>query len=438
MYKNIDELNNALKKVKMDEEGLRRDVIDNLIYTAVFSEERQLKEKAMSSIRDIAKALKIIPASIHNLYMAIGRGEVGGFTVPAINIRGMTYDIARRVFKIALDKNIGAFIFEIARSEMVYTHQRPSEYATAILAAAIKEGYRGPLFIQGDHFQFDQKRYAEEPEAELKAIKDLTKEAIDSGFYNIDIDASTLVDYSRSTLIEQQRENYENTARLTAFIREIEPNGITISVGGEIGHIGGKNSTVEEFDAFMQGYLKTLSRMGKDLPGISKISVQTGTAHGGIPLPDGRLANVRLDFEVLKNISRVARERYGLSGAVQHGASTLPDELFDRFPKVGTSEIHLATGFQNIIYDHLPKDLRDKMYEYLKEEFKDSWKGVTEKQFIYKMRKRAFGPFKQRLWTLPQEIKKKILDALEKRFEFLFERLNVFNTRPYVEEYINI
>ena len=78
------------------------------------------------------------------------------------------------------------------------------------------------------------------------------------------------------------------------------------------------------------------------------------------------------------------------------------------------------------------------MYEYLKEEFKDSWKGVTEEQFIYKMRKRAFGPFKQRLWTLPQEIKKKILDALEKRFEFLFERLNVFNTRPYVEEYINI
>ena len=436
MYKNIDELNNALKKVEMDEEGLRRHVIDNLIYTAVFIEERQLKEKAMSSIRDIAKALKIIPSSIHNLYMAIGRGEVGGFTVPAINIRGMTYDIARRVFKIALDKNIGAFIFEIARSEMVYTHQRPSEYATAILAAAIKEGYRGPLFIQGDHFQFDQKRYAEDPEAELKAIKDLTKEAIDSGFYNIDIDASTLVDYSRPTLIEQQRENYENTARLTAFIREIEPNGITISVGGEIGHIGGKNSTVEEFDAFMQGYLKTLSRMGKDLPGISKISVQTGTAHGGIPLPDGRLANVRLDFEVLKNISRVARERYGLSGAVQHGASTLPDELFDRFPKVGTSEIHLATGFQNIIYDHLPKDLRDKMYEYLKEEFKDSWKGVTEEQFIYKMRKRAFGPFKKRLWTLPQEIKNKILDALEKRFEFLFERLNVFNTRPYVEEYI--
>ena len=35
---------------------------------------------------------------------------------------------------------------------------------------------------------------------------------------------------------------------------------------------------------------------------------------------------------------------YGLAGAVQHGASTLPDELFHRFPAVETAEIHLATG----------------------------------------------------------------------------------------------
>ncbi len=410
--------------------------IDQLIYTAVFSENEALKETAVLSIKGISQELKIIPASIHDLYMAIGRGEIGGFTVPAINIRGMTYDVARRVFKIALDKNIGTFIFEIAKSEMDYTGQRPSEYTTAILAAAIKEGYKGPVFFQGDHFQFDQKRYAEDLEAEFKTIKDLTKEAIDSGFYNIDIDASTLVNYSKPTLIEQQRENYENTAKLTAFIREIEPNNITISVGGEIGHIGGKNSTVEEFNAFMEGYLNIL---GKGLSGISKISVQTGTAHGGIPLPDGSIANVKLDFEVLRNISKVARERYGLSGAVQHGASTLPDELFDKFHQVGTSEIHLATGFQNIIFDHLPEDLRNEMYKYIKEEFKDQWKeGMTEEQFIYKTRKRVFGPFKQKLWTLPDEIKERVLDALDKKFRLLFERLNIFNTRPYVDKYIKI
>ena len=443
MYRDINELNNAIKeigiftgeKVKIkDKERIRKDVIDELIYTAVFSEDKTLKETAVFSIRDIARALKIIPASIHDLYTAIGRGEISGFTVPAVNIRGMTYDVARRVFKIALDKNIGTFIFEIAKSEMVYTDQRPSEYMSAILAAAIKEDYKGPVFFQGDHFQFDQKRYAEDPEAELTAIKALTKEAIDFGFYNIDIDASTLVDYSKPTLIEQQRDNYENTAKLTAFIREIEPSSITISIGGEIGHIGGKNSTVEEFNAFMGGYLNTL---GKGLSSISKISVQTGTTHGGVPLPDGRVASVKLDFEVLRSISKVARKRYGLSGAVQHGASTLPDELFDKFPQVGTCEIHLATGFQNIIFDRLPEELRNEMYKYIKEEFKGQWgKGMTEEQFIYKMRKRTFGPFKQKLWTLSDGIKEKILNALEKKFRFIFEKLKIFNTRLYTDKYI--
>ena len=74
-----------------------------------------------------------------------------------------------------------------------------------------------------------------------------------------------------------------------------------------------------------------------------KVSVQTGTSHGGVPLPDGGVAEVKLDFEVLRELGEVARS-YGAAGAVQHGASTLPDELFHRFPAVETAEIHLATG----------------------------------------------------------------------------------------------
>ena len=87
------------------------------------------------------------------------------------------------------------------------------------------------------------------------------------------------------------------------------------------------------------------------MKGISKISVQTGTTHGGVPLADGSVAKVKLDFETLEKLSAAARADYGLAGAVQHGASTLPDEAFDRFPATGTAEIHLATGFQNIVYD---------------------------------------------------------------------------------------
>jgi len=440
--KNLEELNQIVNqaveisdsKVKIkDENKLRESVIDDLIYTAVFSENEDVKEEAKYLIREIANEFGAIASSIHDLYMAMGRGETKDFTTPAVNIRGMTYDVARRMFKVAIRNNIGAFIFEIAKSEIEYTFQRPSEYASCILAAAIKEGYKGPVFIQGDHFQFSAKKYFENPEKELKSIQALTKEAIDAGFYNIDIDPSTLVDYSKESLLEQQYHNYLNTAKMTDYIREIEPQGINVSIGAEIGHIGGKNSTVEEFEAFMEGYLKTVNKK----PGISKISVQTGTEHGGIPLPDGTVAKVKLDFNVLKSIGEVARKKYGLSGTVQHGASTLPDELFDKFPQNCTSEIHLATGFQNIMFDLAPEKFKEEIYRFIEENFKDEWKeGMTREQFLYKSRKRGFGPFKYQWWTL--ENKEEILDAIEKKFEFLFEKLNVFNTKEYTDKYIKL
>ncbi len=422
----------------LDERKLKEGLIDDLIYTAVFGDE-EAKDVSRWVIRAAALDLGIVPSSIHDLYTGpMAREELPKwFTVPAMNIRGITYDVMRQVFKLAKEEEVGAFILEIAKSEIGYTDQRPAEYTACALAAAIKEGFRGPVFIQGDHFQFNAKNYAKDPEKELESIKALTKEAIEADFYNIDIDPSTLVDYSKPTLKEQQYHNYINTAKMTAFIREIEPEGITVSVGGEIGHIGGKNSTPEEFEAFMEGYLEELRKYGENIPHISKISVQTGTEHGGIPLPDGRIAEVKLDFSVLEKIGEVARKKYQMAGAVQHGASTLPDELFHKFPEVKTAEIHLATGFQNIIYDHLPEDFKEEIYSWLKTELKNEWKeGWTEQQFIYKTRKKAFGKFKKKFWDLPKEVKEPMMKALYEKFRFLFEQLGVFGTKEIVEKSI--
>ena len=91
--------------------------------------------------------------SIHNLYMAMARGEVGGFTVPAFNLRGMTEELAQGIFEAALETNTGAFILEIARSEMGYTAQPPMEFVRRVLIGANAANWRGPIFIQGDHSQ---------------------------------------------------------------------------------------------------------------------------------------------------------------------------------------------------------------------------------------------------------------------------------------------
>src|SRR5436189_208969 len=221
-----------------------------------------------------------------------------------MNVRVLAYDTARAVFRAAKRLDVGALICEIARSEIGYTEQRPAEYVAVMTAAALREGFTGPLFIQGDHVQVNAKKYAADPEAELQAIRTLIEEELHAGFYNIDVDTSTLVDLSKATLDEQQRVNYERAAE---------------------------------------------------------------------------------------------RATYRLGGAVQHGASTLPPDAFSHFPKCEAIEIHLATNFQNIVFDHprLPAEFRRELNDWVKGECKDEWKkGDTEEQFIYKSRKRAIGPFK--------------------------------------------
>ena len=423
----------------LDEERFRGRLIDDLIQTVAFSPDQGTREAAGFLIRRGAAALGIVSSSIQALYDAMGRGELGGFTVPAINIRGISYDVAQAVFRAAIAGNVGPILFEIARSEIDYTKQRPFEYTCAVTAAAVKTGWRGPIFLQGDHFQVNAKKFAADSEKETQAVKNLIWEAIEGGFYNIDIDTSTLVDLSQPTIKDQQRTNFSLAAELTTMIRDLEPEGITISVGGEIGEVGGKNSTVEELQVYMDGYLEELKKRGDGFKGISKISVQTGTTHGGVPLADGTVAKVKIDFDVLEKLSEVARTQYGLSGAVQHGASTLPDEAFDRFPATGTAEIHLATGFQNMIYDSkvFPTDLRARIYDHLKTNMKGEWKEKdTEEQFIYKTRKKGFGPFKLELWHLPADVRQAICAELERQFAFLFDKLKVNGTREILDRYI--
>ncbi|MFQ3675565.1 MAG: class II fructose-bisphosphate aldolase [Endomicrobiia bacterium] len=423
------------KVVIKDKSLLRSKIIDDLVWSAAFGTE-EVKNFCCVLIRMIAQELNLGPASIFDLYVAIGKGEVKGFSVPAINVRGMAYDTARAVFRAANKINAGAVILEIARSEMGYTNQPAEEYTAVILSAAIKEGYELPVFIQGDHFQVNGKKYKENPQKEIDGIKDLIKKSIDAGFYNIDLDTSTLVDESRPTLDEQQKDNYTIAVELTKYIRSLQPKGIEINLGGEIGEIGTKNSDEKELIAYMEGYKKLLP---SGIKGITKLAIQTGTSHGGVPLPDGTIAKVKIDFDTILNLTKLAREKYNLAGCVQHGASTLPSDLFDQFPKVGTLEIHLATEFQNMIFDNknFPQDLKKKIYDYLFEKCKDERKpSDTDQQFIYKTRKKALGVFKKELWSLPKEVKESISSELEKKFEFLFTKLNVVNTKDIVRKYI--
>jgi len=412
--------------------------IDDLVYTAVFSIDKEAVAEARKQIHLRARQAGAIPSSIFPLYDAIGRGELHPkFTVPAHNIRALTYDVARALFRAAKRHNAGAFIFEIARSEIGYTEQRPAEYAACVLGAAIKEGWKGPVFIQGDHFQASAKKWAtpDGKAAEVKALESLIDEALAAEFYNIDIDTSTLVDLSHATRDEQQRTNYEYTAHFTKYIRARQPKGIEVSVGGEIGEVGKYNTQPDEVRAYMEGLKRNLD----GAHGIAKISVQTGTSHGGVPLADGSIAQAKIDFDVLRETTNICRNEYRVAGSVQHGASTLPEEVFHLFPQNEAVEIHLATGFQNVILDapSFPAEMKEEIRQFCFENAADERKsGETDEQFVYKTRKKALGPFKKRMWDMPADAKQPIIDALEQKFEFLMEKLGAFNSRDVVAKHV--
>ena len=420
----------------LDKNAVRTELIDDLAWTATFGS-GDAQEAARWLVRAIAPAVGASPASIHDLYMAAARDEYRNVTTPAINVRIDTVEFAGTIFKAAQATGTKQVLFELAKSENTYTYQTPAEFATSIMAAAIKVGWEGPVMIQGDHFQANQKKYAADPKGEIDAVRKHALDAISVGYGNIDIDSSTLVDLSKPTLSEQQEPNYVHTAELTAAIREAEPEGLTISIGGEIGEVGKYNSTVEDLEAFMEGYTRELAKYG-DLVGLSKISVQTGTEHGGTVLPDGTIAEVAVDFETLGKLSEAAK-KYGMGGSVQHGASTLPETAFSKFAEANAVEVHLATAYQNAYYDseHFPADLRDQIYAWLDENAANERKaGQTDAQFYYTTRKRGFGPFKKELWSLPQETKDAIYAELQPRFELVMRELGVAGRADLVDTYI--
>jgi len=101
--------------------------------------------------------------------------------------------------------------------------------------------------------------------------------------------------------------------------------------------------------------------------------------------------------------------------------------------------VHLATGFQNIIYEskYFPKELLDRINSHLSDKYTNERKqGETEEQFLYKTRKRAFGDFKAEMWNIPESNLKGIRDELESRFSLLFQKLNVIGTKDLVRKFV--
>jgi len=285
-------------------------------------------------------------STAYNLY----RGNI----IPAFNLRVLTFNTARALFRVAKKLQISDFIIELAQSEMQYTSQSPKTFAKTILKAAKKENYKEPIYLQGDHYK---------PKGDLEK---LIKKAIKVGFYNIDIDCSAFA----------LNENIAKTNFYAEHIRKLEPKGVTINIGAEIGQIGGNNTTPSDLEAFLS-----------QVNSINKVAVQTGTAHGkgGI-----------IDWALLQELSKIAKN-HGLNGVVQHGASTLSESDLRKLANNGVCEVHLATEIMNAV--------------------------LQNPMFPFKIEKKQIRLFKKKINKMPQATINKIMEAVEDKFVFFFQSL---------------
>lgn len=394
---------------------------------------REKRKKLAVQILNLTWENGLYPASIGPVYQALGRGKLPPMTIPAFNVRGLTYPLARAIWGAAMQANCGPIVFELAPSESTGCDQTFEEYAALVMAAAFKEGYRGPVFLQGDHFSLDSAD-------DLKPLEELARQVIESGFYQIDIDGSHLFDQKAESLTSFHAPNAEITGKLIRTIRDLQPRDIHITLGGEVGEIGGRNTTVEDLVAFHTELQRQLS---EDTPGLDKISAQTGTTHSGIVLPDGTTGRMNVDFDLISALSKQAR-RSGWSGMVQHGASTLQFEDLARLPQAGVIEVHLATQIQNILFDHpaFPLDLREQMKRELvsaalsaEGDHLDTSEDLSEAQRFYQARWAAWGIYKTQLWQLPPEVITQISDSLVDWATAIFQALRVNDHSQVLTDY---
>lgn len=365
-------------------------------YLAVARSDDRIRYAAQ--IRKETAELGIFPAAITPLYQAIGRGELDPLTVPAFNLRGLTYQLARVIWRTILQENAGPVLFELAPSECKMGDQSLDEYAAMVFAAAAREGYRGPVFLQGDHFAIGSA-------AEEQQMLTLAQEAIAAGFYQIDIDGSHLAGELTEDLQDLHRPNAEVTARMIKALRAQQPANIDLVLGGEVGEIGGENTSVEDLRVF---HSLLQEKVPPGMASLSKISAQTGTTHSGIVLPDGSTGQMNVDFKLVSDLSQAARH-LGWNGLVQHGASTLSLTDLAKLPAAGVLEVHLATQIQNIVFDHpaFPQQLRRSMQERLvltthtaEGDALSQDEQLSKAQLFYKARWAAWGYFKNELWAL--------------------------------------
>lgn len=418
----------------IDADKLRADTIERLVYNAQFHASEDVRYYCSWLIREAAAKLTTYPSSLHGLYEAMAAGRIPRFAVPVFRLHVLTYDAARACLRAARERNCAALVFELLNHES-RDWLSPLRYATAIIAAAIKEAYTGPLFLKSAAAQIVLEYYRDDRDAEMDRIRAHIDESLSAGLFNIDIDTSPLYDPSRATYVEQQLRCASEAAELASFTRNSEAHGLIAAVGVEIEDFGDPERTVHQLRGFMDGFLVQFRNRCGWGKGLVKVTVPTSQLVAGAETVTGP------NLALLRDVGEVARREYAMAMGVRPRDGNFADATFGAMSDHAINEVNLGSVFDDAILDHtaFSNGIKETMYHWINTELRDQRRaGQSDIEFYQSMRYRAIGPFNRMIWDQPSTQRDLITADLTRKAGAVIETLHAANTVDVVRESVDI
>ncbi|MCX5677728.1 MAG: hypothetical protein NTY76_01285, partial [Candidatus Omnitrophica bacterium] len=164
--------------------------VDYLALTAGLSGDSDTRAAAQTLLDELAASFNFKFGSSSDLNMFAGEGKEKNLyyatIIPVFNGTTAMYDKLRDSFKAVKESQKEAIMLELAMSKTRASREELSIFTASIIAAAIREGYEGLIFVQGDHYQVSGEGLVER---ELRGVAGPLRQAIlDAGGASIDID----------------------------------------------------------------------------------------------------------------------------------------------------------------------------------------------------------------------------------------------------------
>ncbi len=407
----------------IDAQRLREERIDALVYNAMFQPSERVRYFLAWLIRQAAAGNAIYPASLKGLYAMAARGQTPKFTVPAVSLRAMTYAGGRSAFQAAWETGTGALVFNLDGAAK--PAQSPLDYATCLLAAAIREGYEGPLFLEADFLHAQPVTDEAAHGDELERLKELAEEALNEGFFNLEFDTTRLENLTLPDPTEQEQACYLDCAALASFVRQTEPGGVGSAIGIRFNCHGDLEHRVQRLRAFMTGFETEFTSRAGHVPGISKFNL-----------------NIRgeEDLGMAVDFAEVALREYWLPTSVGQEGAALPDDLIEAVVDLPFVEVHLGSRLEERIFDHpaFPAQLRQAMQRWIEACASARQAGQSDEDLRLAMRPLAYEQFKRELWDLPGQTQEAIMADLKADLVEIIRRLRVEDSIHLVIDAVTI